>query len=74
MAETQHLDDVLCRPLAQAAEVVTDFRLQGQRTRRRPFDRMSDPEPRAGRAEERLLAKAAVAQDAVTGLAASDLL
>ena len=49
VAEAEHLDHVLPRPLVQAAEVAAELGLQRQRPRSRPFAGAADPEAGAAR-------------------------
>jgi hypothetical protein len=56
-------------PFLQAAEIWANLGLQRQGAGAGPFDRTADPETGACGLEERVAAKAAVAEDAVAGLA-----
>ena len=71
--EAEDLDDVFKRPFHEAAEIGAKLGFKGQGARAGPFDRATDPEAGAGGLEERVAAKAAVAKDAVAGLAVCHL-
>jgi hypothetical protein len=73
VVEAQHLDHMLQRPFGQPAEIRADLGFQHQRARAGPFHRTPDPEAGARRLEQRIAAKAAVAEDAIAGLATRHL-
>ncbi len=73
VVEAQDLDHMLQRPFLQAAEIGADLGFQRQRARAGPFDRTADPEAGACGLKQGVAAKAAVAEDAVAGLAVGDL-
>jgi len=73
MAEAQHLDHMLQRPFDQAAAILAQFGLQRQRAGTGPLGWTADPKAGSGGAPKRAAARAAVAQDAVAGLAGGNL-
>ena len=69
VVEAQDLDHMFQRPFRQAAEIGADLGLQRQGARAGPFHRAPDPEAGARGPVQGVAAKAAVAEDAVAGLA-----